>query len=263
MMMFETALAAAPLANEGLEDEQRAKEIRTEYLPFTVRSVHFPQDVQRAARLRQSAYARHLPQFAERLREPELADTQGDTVVLLAEAKLDGTPLATMRIHTNVDGKLPLEQAVSLPEHLRSGILAESVRLAIVPGREGHLPRDAIFKAFYLACVALHVDWIIICARPPLDKLYKAMHYEDISEKGELVPLPYAADIPHRVLCCNVKNAENVWREHKHPLYNFFHTNHPDIEDFRVSCRALAEKILKKKTNLNTEKKPHKETART
>lgn len=248
MMMYDSALAEVPQ-----EQDQSAAEVRTEYLPFTVRSVHVPNDVARAARLRQSAYARHLPQFAAKLQDPEAADSLGHTVILLAESKLDGKPLATMRIHTNVDGQLPLEQAVSVPDHLRGGVLAEAVRLAVVPGREGHVPRDAIFKAFYLACVAMHVDWMVICARHPLHKMYQAMHFTDTMLGGEFVPLPYAADIPHRVLNLQVNKVESTWKNYAQPLYKFFfETLHPDIENFHITCRHLAQKILEKKTQRTT-----------
>lgn len=220
----------------------------TELLPFTIRTVNSDRDIERAASLRKSAYGRHLPQFAEKLGRPEAADYQDDTVVLLAESKLDKAPLATMRVHINHNAPLPLEQAVVLPPHLRGASLAEAVRLAIIPGREGHVPRDAIFKAFYLTCKALNVDWMVICARHPLYKLYQAMYFEDAILNGTMVPLPYAADIPHRVLNFNVNNAEHLWRTRKHPLYDFMvRTHHSDIEDFRLTCRTLTEKVQAKK----------------
>lgn len=60
-----------------------------EDLPFTVRIVHSPDDLQKAADLRRQAYARHLPEFAGQLATPEAADTAPDTYVLLVESKDD------------------------------------------------------------------------------------------------------------------------------------------------------------------------------
>lgn len=60
-----------------------------EHLPFTVRIVHSPDDLQKAANLRRQAYARHIPEFAEQLAAPEAADTGPDTYVLLVESKTD------------------------------------------------------------------------------------------------------------------------------------------------------------------------------
>ncbi len=72
---------------------------KSESLTFTVRAVKDYDALSRAVKVRQSAYARHLPQFAEKLGQPEEADFDESSVVLLAESKLDGSALGTMRIH--------------------------------------------------------------------------------------------------------------------------------------------------------------------
>lgn len=83
-----------------------------EVLPFTVRLVGDDQDLSKAVQIRHSAYARHLPTFAETLKTPESADSEEGVVVLLAESKLDGSPLGTMRIQTNEFKPLCVEQSV-------------------------------------------------------------------------------------------------------------------------------------------------------
>ena len=87
-----------------------------ERLPFTVRAVRNESDLMKAVRIRQTAYGRHLPGLAALLRVPEPYDREDGSVVLLAESKLDGSPLGTMRIQTNRYGKLGLEDSVVLPE---------------------------------------------------------------------------------------------------------------------------------------------------
>ena len=69
-----------------------------EYLPFTVRVASTAADLAKAVQVRHDAYARHIdPKFADALRNPEAMDTAPGVVVLLAESKLDGSPLGSMR----------------------------------------------------------------------------------------------------------------------------------------------------------------------
>lgn len=60
---------------------------QVENLPFTVRIVKSREDLQKVAELRQKAYARHIPEFAQKLNIPEPADTDPSTIVLLVESK--------------------------------------------------------------------------------------------------------------------------------------------------------------------------------
>lgn len=205
-----------------------------ENLPFRVIRVSNQNDLNKVTQLRHEAYARHLPQFAQTLAAPEPADYDNDNLVLLAVAKDDGAPLATMRIHTNRNKPLPLEQAVTLPEAMHSATLAEAVRFSVTirANRGGHsLPRDALFKAYYLACVSLNIEWMVIGARNPLHKLYLGLLFNDISPDGKPVALPYADNIPHRVLRLRVQDVEPFWSDAKHTLHHFFfNTKHPDLE---------------------------------
>jgi hypothetical protein len=207
-----------------------------ENLPFRVIRVSDQNDLNKVTQLRHEAYARHLPQFAQSLALPEPEDYDSDNLVLLAVDKADGAPLATMRIHTNRSKPLPLEQAVTLPDTMHFSTLAEAVRFSVTNTRKseggGHsLPRDALFKACYLACVSLNIEWMVIGARNPLHKLYLGLLFNDISPNGAPVVLPYADNIPHRVLRLRVHDVKSLWYEKKHTLYPFiFNTHHPDLE---------------------------------
>jgi len=79
-------------------------------LPFTIRVASSEEQLGKAVAIRHAAYLRHLPTLAEALRAPEGIDRDESTVVLLAESKLDGSPLGTLRIQTNRCRKLALEQ---------------------------------------------------------------------------------------------------------------------------------------------------------
>jgi hypothetical protein len=202
-----------------------------ELWPFKIRVARSRDLLNKAVRLRQSAYQRHVPQFAATLGAPEAADFDAGTCVLLAESKFDGAPLGTMRVQTNRYKPLPLEGVVSLPDWLRGSTLAEAMRLGIVTAREGRLARDALFKAFYLACLAQGIDWMVITARAPLDKMYKGLMFCDVFPDAPFIPMPYIGDIPHRVLALRVADVKPLWQAHGHPLFTFFFdTRHPDLQ---------------------------------
>lgn len=103
---------------------------KTERMPFTIRIVRDDAGFQKAVNIRRSAYGRHLPEFAEKM-EVEAVDHHDGTVVLLAESKLDGAPLGTMRIQTNAYAPLAVEQSVALPPYLAASRLAEATRRGV------------------------------------------------------------------------------------------------------------------------------------
>ena len=88
----------------------------TERLPFTIRRVDTETDLWKAVRVRHAAYARHVPDFARQLVRPEMSDYGDDAIVFLAESKLDGAPLGTARMQTNLHEPLHVEESVELPD---------------------------------------------------------------------------------------------------------------------------------------------------
>ena len=202
-----------------------------ERLPFSVRIVRSDEELDKAVRIRHSAYGRHVPQVAAMLEKAEAADSEPGSVVLLAESKLDGSPVGTMRIQTNRYRKLALEQSVDLPPWLRGSSHAEATRLGVGLGRTGRLVKTALFKAYYEYCVLEEIEWMVIAARSPLDRQYEALLFQDVFPGGDFIPMRHAGNIPHRVLAFNIERAKPVWREAKHPLYDFvINTKHADID---------------------------------
>jgi hypothetical protein len=212
-----------------------------ERLPFTVRVVRSEEALRKAVAIRQAAYARHMPAMAERLGAPEPLDHDQGSVVLLAESKLDGSPMGTMRIQTNRFNPLSIEQGVELPEWLHDKSQAEATRLGIDLGRTGRLVKTTLFKAFFLYCVEANIDWMVIGARSPLDRMYDALLFQDLFQ-GQYIPMRHFNNIPHRVLAFEVGTAEERWARANHPLYKFvFQTQHPDLDlsDWNYSVRGL------------------------
>lgn len=211
--------------NEKLQSDINKK---VELWPFIVKIVSTEQELAKAVKLRHDAYARHAPEMAAKLAEPEESDRRD--IVLLAESKFDGTALGTMRIYTNLDTPLPIESVIEMPFEMRGKRLAGASRLAIKGNGGSRLVRDALLKSFVLICEQMQIDFAVISARVPVDRMYEKLDFKDIRAQDELIPLPYAANLPHRVLTSEFKTFYSRWTNMSHPLCDFFwNTSHPDI----------------------------------
>jgi hypothetical protein len=217
------AASAAPAPKVPVMTEER--------LPFLVKLAHTHAELEKAVQIRHAAYGRHLPQFAETLKLPEPSDLEEGAAVLLAQSKLDGSPLGTMRIQTNRFKPLPLEQSIVLPSQLRERPLAEATRLGVTDGRTGRLVTTVLFKAFFLYCQRHGIEWMVIAGRSPVDRQYDRLLFEDVYPGMGYVPLQHASNLPHRILSFEVSTAQARWTAANHPLYNFvFGTLHADID---------------------------------
>jgi hypothetical protein len=222
MDMRDPAIFLSATATQGMP---------TERLPFTVRRVDSEDALWKAVRIRQAAYARHVPDFARTLAIPEASDYEDDTVVLLAESKLDGSALGTARIQTNRHGPLHLEESIELPEWLQGRRLAEVTRLGVSEGRIGHVVKVALMKAFFQYWEQSGTEYAIATGRAPIDRQYEQLMFSDVFEPGQMIPLSHVGNIPHRVMAFEIATAEARWTAAKHPLLKFVRqTNHPDIQ---------------------------------
>lgn len=221
---------------DALVDLQREPQLPVEHLPFTVRLVKTEEDLMKAVRVRYEAYARHKPDFAKALMEPEEDDTLPNTVVMLAESKLDGSALGTVRVQINRDRPLNMESSVRLPEWLQGRTLADARRLAVVRGNQGSMVKSVLFKALFLYWEQESVDWAVVAARPPLTRTYESLLFSDALGGDTFVPTPIANNLPHRVLAFEIESAWQRWQAAGHPLLNFvIYTDHPDIKVARAS----------------------------
>src|SRR6185503_7472527 len=99
--------------------------------------------------------------------------------------------------------------------------------------------KTMLFKAFYLFCLETGIDWMVIGARSPLDKMYRALLFSDLFPDADPVPLKHAGNIPHRILGFELETADARWRAARHPMYDLFvNTRHPDI-DIGAATRAF------------------------
>jgi hypothetical protein len=228
------AEATGEIATEIVSTSTQAPapaEMAEERMPFTVRIVSNEEQLSKAVGIRHAAYARHVPMVAAQLTAPESLDHDPGTVVLLAESKLDGSALGTMRIQTNRYRPLALEQSVELPDWLQGKSLAEATRLGVAEGRIGRVVKTALFKAYYQYCLFAGVEWMVVAGRAPLDKQYERLLFKDVFLGGGFIPMRHAGNIPHRVLAFDVAAAERNWAAANHPLFDYvFRTYHPDID---------------------------------
>lgn len=216
--------------HESMSAPKPAKRLE---LPFRVRIVRNDAQLEQAVRIRAEAYSRHVPTLGEVLAEPEPVDRNPDSIVFLAEGKVDEEPLGTIRIQTNFVSPLSIEKSVELPEQFRGRPLAGVSRLGVKAGARGRLVKLALFKAMHRYCLAKQVEWVLIGARPPLDKEYLDLGFFDVFPDREPRPLLSANGIAHRILAFDVQGAERHALASNHPLYSFmFRRFHPDIEIF-------------------------------
>ncbi len=223
-------LPAGVQHNFKFPTEQIQIETTKERLPFTVRQVKSEQDLQKAIQVRHAAYARHVPEFAESLRQAEPADFEEGVVIFLAESKLDGSAIGTIRVQTNQFNPLEIEHSVMLPDWLQNRSIAEATRLG-VRGREGRIVRCALSKAYFQYCQQNDIEWMLVTGRAPVDREYDRMQFEEVFPNRGYIPMKHIGDIPHRVLALKVSIGQGRWAEKNQPLYNFFfQTQHDDID---------------------------------
>lgn len=222
-----TPLAGVPLSVFTPEEPA----LQTEYLPFTVRVVDNDDDLRKAVAIRHAAYARHIDgKLADALREPENNDKVPGVAILLAESKLDGSPLGTMRIQTNQFRPLALQQSVQLPEWMQGHGLAEATRLGITQDKVGRMVKTVLFKAYYQYCLNHDIRFMVITARSPIDRQYDRLLFQDVYPGMGYIPLEHVFNLPHRVMYFDVKQARELWTQTNHPLLGFMcDTQHPDL----------------------------------
>lgn len=228
-------------ASHTLEEQVQKRE---ETLPFTVRIVQDEADLAKAIRVRHSAYARHLPVLAETLREPETLDRAAGVVVLLAESKLDGSPIGSARLQSNRFQSLAVEQSIELPDWLEGKSIVEVTRLAITEGKAGRLVKSIMMKAMYHHWIDHQIDYVIAAGRAPIDRQYEQLLFADLFPDQGFIPLQHAANISHRVMILCVDTLKQRCTNVGHPLHQlFFNTVHPDINITETSHAKIMKSL--------------------
>ena len=198
-------------------------------LPFIVDLVTNDVDLQKATTIRAEAYGRKLPEMAAKLRFPDELDREPGVSVFLATSKVDGQPLGTLRVQSNLHRRLLIEQAVELPAALKAQHIAELTRLAVTHEKVGRLVKLALLKASYEYCLEHRIDALVIGARRPIDRQYRDLLFTDVHPGMGPVPLAYANNIPHHILSLDIGTAYARFQEVNHRALSFMTLPHPDI----------------------------------
>lgn len=202
---------------------------RQEMLPFRVRIAESAQDIEGAVEIRAEAYARHVPSIGQALRRPEVDDLRPDVLLLIAESKLDGRVIGSLRLQHNFSRPLRVEGELVLPEIYRDKRLVEVRRLGVGNGTTSRAVTSALLKGLYEMCHAGRIDYLVFGARPSVASMYRAMHFDDVLG-GETIALSYAENLPHSIFALPVRDADRRWRTLGYGLYDFMaRTDHPDI----------------------------------
>ena len=203
-------------------------------LPFIIRVVRTEDHLKKAVEVRSTTYGRHHPEVAEKLSAPEQEDRSPFSLILLAESKIDGAALGTLRIELNTKNRLPVEGLLPPNSECSNKTIAYVTRLGVQARADASLTKLSLFKALHRYCLACQIDWIVVTARPPLDRQYRTLGFLSVYDEDILVPIPWSANIPMKVMSLETISCERVWRKRQHPLYEFMFKEYcPDIQIFQ------------------------------
>lgn len=201
---------------------------REERLPFRVRIAIAAQDVERAVEIRASAFSRHLPHVGEALRTAEKEDFRPDVLLLIAERKLDGRPIGSMRLEPNFGGPLRIEGETTLPARFRNKRLVETTRLGVENGIAGTLVMAALVKASFEICSASGIDYGIAVGRRSVGEIFRSMALDVVEGP---VRLSYSERTLFWIFAMSKLEWEGRLRERNRFYFDFMaRTEHPDIE---------------------------------
>jgi hypothetical protein len=212
-----------------------------EPLRFTIRLAQSDPDLRSACGVRSVSYGRHMPNVTSLWSEPDALDRDPATAVFVAFAKSGGEPIGTIRLTTNARQPTQIEQSVTMPDGIADRPIAELTRFAVLAGVADPAVKLGLMKAIYLYSLANQIQWMVIGARSEaLVRQYRRLGFTDIAD-GRCVELPYAGNLPHRILAFDVKSAERNWFALHHPFYDFMvRSYHADIQPFGAPAPRVA-----------------------
>jgi hypothetical protein len=220
-----------------VEDAPAEQAIELVPLPFRVRLVSSPQDLQRAVDIRAAAYSRHLPKLGAVLRTAEDEDYRSDVLVLIAERKFDGQVVGTLRLEPNVLRPLRVESETTLPPVLQGRKLVETSRLGVQNGSNGTMVTVALVKAAFEICRACEVDYTISVGRRSMAEVFRGLCF-DVLEGPRL--LSYSPTTPFWIFFASVRDWDARLKARSYAHFKFMSQRHPDISiDHRSVRRAF------------------------
>jgi len=207
-----------------------ARDLHLHHLPVAIRVAASEADLQKVLAARAAAWCA-TPQPGAAPVAPETWDLRPNTTLLVAESRIDGEPLGSLRILASERGRLMAEDRVELPAMLKTIPLAEASRLAVKAGRNSTLVRLMLWKAFHRYCLAAQVETMLISVREPVDRQYEWLGFHDALPGGARFSPDGRGPATHRLLQLGVFEAHDRSLRVGHPLHDFFFVErHPEID---------------------------------
>lgn len=204
---------------------------QTQELPFTLRLARTEDDVERVARQRAQAYGKHQPDLVERLSLslPESEDLRDDAVILMAESRQDGSVVGSLRLTTNINTPLRFEKEFSLDARFQNRPMLEAGRMTAAGGVAGRMVVPALIKVTFEICYRTGIDYLLLIARSPIDRMYKAMQFQDMF--GRKVVTSAQPGVPVTLFFMDILQVDTRFQAHNVAVYPFMaETEHPDID---------------------------------
>lgn len=198
------------------------------HLPVTIRVASTDADLRKVLAVRAAAAGKPSTSSAT---GPETWDQRPNATLLIAESRIDGDALGSLRILASERGRLMVEDRVALPQSLRAVSVAEASCLAVKAGRNATLVRLMLWKAFHRYCLAAQVDTMLIAVRESALRQYEWLGFHD----PQPAPVRFSPDgtgpATHRLLTLGVFEAHERSLQGGHPLHDFFFVErHPEID---------------------------------
>lgn len=206
--------------------------LETQALPFRMRVAKSREDIERICQHRGEAYSRHQPDLVNKLtlHRPEADDLRDDVVLVMAESHEDGSILGSLRLSTNINAPLRFEKEFDLPERFKKRSLLEAGRMVTQNGPMGRMVVPALIKVTSEVSYRAGIDYVMLIARAPLDRMYKAWQFEDLYD-GEKVFTSAQPGVPVTLFFMDIPQVDHRLRAGQCPIYQFMaETHHPDID---------------------------------
>lgn len=204
---------------------------KVELLPFRVRLANDYKDLEKISRQRAEAYSRHQPDLvrALSLHEPEADDLREDVVHLMAEAP-SGRLVGSMRLNTNINQPLRFEKEFLLPSIFRGQPLLEAGRMTAASGPDGRVVVSALIKYAFEISYRAGIEYLLLIARSPIDRIYKALTFEDVFP-GKKVETSAQPGVPVSLFYIPIGAVDQRLKDACCPFYEFLaETRHEGSE---------------------------------
>lgn len=201
------------------------------HLPVTIRVATTDADLRKVLAVRDDARRSGAAGTTVAPASPEAWDQRPNATLLLAESRIDGEALGSLRILARGRGRLMVEDRIELPASLRKVSLAEASALAVRHGRNATLVRLMLWKAFHRYCLAAQIDTMLIAVRDAVERQYEWLGFHDPQPGAVRFSLDGRGAATHRLLTLGVFEAHERSLQSGHPLHDFFFVErHPEID---------------------------------